>query len=238
MSINVCTSQLLQYGAGSNSDHPCQRIVCRRVDSTRSWRRAVCRSVRSSVLLISSNSLGSVALMLRARFHERCVIGTMDFIPSTLLYSYRSSASWYWRHVNGPTFHAMLLHQPSTPQQSSLYSQYGTCWWQFYTTYSSLCSTNVSRSVFFLDMFDMFVVKGTTFNTSLISFRWPNSVKATKIAQRNKPNQWSGYTVSSSNHQIPNGKDAVPLTSAPLMPVPYSSILPCNNMICTVPGRK
>ena len=189
MSINVCTSQLLQYGAGSNSDHPCQRIVCRRVDSTRSWRRAVCRSVRSSVLLISSNSLGSVALMLRARFHERCVIGTMDFIPSTLLYSYRSSASWYWRHVNGPTFHAMLLHQPSTPQQSSLYSQLGICWWQFYTTYSSLCSTTVSRSVFFLDMFQKrtFVVKGTTFNTTLMSFRWPNSVKATKIAHTHTP---------------------------------------------------
>jgi len=121
INIDKYTSQLLQYGAGSSSDRPCQRIVCRKVDSTTSWTRLLCRSVRSSVRLMSSNSLGSVALMLRAKFHDRCVIGTMDFMPSTLLYSYRSNASWYCRQVNGPTFHAMLLHQPLIQQQSSRY---------------------------------------------------------------------------------------------------------------------
>jgi len=114
----MLTSQLLQYGAGSNSERPCQRIVCRNVVSTRSWTSAVWRSVRSSVLLTNSKSFGSVALTLRAKFHDRCAIGTIDFIPSTLLYSYRSAASWYCLHVNGPTFHAMLLHHPLTQQHN------------------------------------------------------------------------------------------------------------------------
>ena len=74
----------------------------------------LCLRVLISVCLICSNNLGSVTLIFFAKFHDKWMTGTMDLYPSSLLYSYRSTASWYCFHVRGPTFHAMLLHQPWT----------------------------------------------------------------------------------------------------------------------------
>lgn len=67
--------------------------------------------------LINSYSLGSDTLILRARFQLRCTIGTILLKLCNLFHSYRSMPSWYWRPVNGPTFQAMLLHQPEACTQ-------------------------------------------------------------------------------------------------------------------------
>lgn len=94
---------------------------------------------RASYLIISK-SLWSDTLMFLAMFQERWIMGTIDLTLCNLFHSYRSTASLYWwaedrysdtrtlsaygtcdfynSHfllqlpVRGPTFHAILLHQP------------------------------------------------------------------------------------------------------------------------------
>lgn len=68
---------------------------------------------RQDTYLINSNSFGSETRILRAKFQLRWTIGTILLKLCNLFHSYRSMANEYWRAVSGPTFQAILLHQPT-----------------------------------------------------------------------------------------------------------------------------
>lgn len=67
--------------------------------------------------LISSNNFGSETLIFLAKFHERWTIGTILLKLCNLFHSYLSMANWYCLAVSGPTFQAILLHQPTACTQ-------------------------------------------------------------------------------------------------------------------------
>lgn len=74
-------------------------------------------NVSCPTYLMSAKSSGSDTLIFLAKFQDKCNIGTMDLKLCNLFHSYLSIANWYCRAVKGPTFQAMLLHQPTACTQ-------------------------------------------------------------------------------------------------------------------------